>query len=64
MSRQTSVDMRRNKEKRLHEDGVLRHPEDLEILKDFDNQYRWFGQDAINVRLSLAIDGFNPFGIE
>ncbi|KAL6327397.1 hypothetical protein AAG906_019710 [Vitis piasezkii] len=43
-------------EKRFHEDGVLRHPEDSEVWKDFDNQYPWFAQDARNVRLGLATD--------
>ena len=62
MSRHTSVDMRWHKEKRLHEDGVLRHPADSEVWKDFDNQYPWFAHDARNFRLGLAIDGFNPFG--
>ena len=62
MSRHTSIDMRWHKEKRLHEDGVLRHPADSEVWKDFDNQYPWFTHDARNVRLGLATDGFNPFG--
>ena len=62
MSRYTSADMRWHKEKRFHEDGVLRHPADSEVWKDFDNQYPWFAQDARNVRLGLATDGFNPFG--
>ena len=61
-SRHTSVDMRWHKEKRLHEDGVLRHPADSKVRKDFDNQYPWFAQDARNVRLALATNGFNPFG--
>ena len=54
--------MRWHKEKRLHEDGVLRHSTDSEVWKDFDNHYPWFAHDARNVRLGLAIDGFNPFG--
>ena len=54
--------MRWHKEKRLHEDGVLRHPADSKVWKDFDNQYPWFAQNARNVRLALATDGFNPFG--
>ena len=62
MSRHTSVDMRWHKEKRLNEDWVLRHPADSEVWKDFDNQYPWFAQDARNVKLALATDGFNPFG--
>ena len=60
--RGVSVDMRWHKEKRLHEDGVLRHLTDSKVWKDFDNQYPWFAQDARNVRLALATDGFNPFG--
>ena len=47
MSRHTSVNIQGIhqlicdgiRKKRLHEDGVLRHPADSEVCKDFDNQY-------------------------
>lgn len=40
-------------------DNELKHPSDA---KEFDKKYPWFAQDARNVRLALATDGFNPFG--
>ena len=40
----------------------LSHPADDEAWKDFDRKYEWFAKDARNIRLGLAIDGFNPFG--
>ena len=61
MSRLTSIDMRWHKEKRINEDGVLRHPADSEACKDMDTQFPWFSQDPCNVRLGLSTDGFNPF---
>ena len=36
MSRHTSVDIRWHKEKRINEEGVLRHPADAQAWKDFD----------------------------
>ena len=54
--------MRWHKEKRINEDGVLRHPADSEARKDMDTRSPWFSQDPRNVRLGLATDGFNPFG--
>ncbi|WVZ52654.1 LOW QUALITY PROTEIN: hypothetical protein U9M48_003693 [Paspalum notatum var. saurae] len=32
------------------------------LSKHFDNKYGWFAQDPRNIRLGLAIDGFNLFG--
>ncbi|RVX01357.1 hypothetical protein CK203_031234 [Vitis vinifera] len=62
MSRHTTSDMRWHKEKRISEEGVLRHPADSEAWKDMDTQFPWFSQEPRNVRLGLATDGFNPFG--
>ncbi|XP_021804336.1 uncharacterized protein LOC110748694, partial [Prunus avium] len=61
-SRHTAIDMKWHKDKRLNEEGILRHPSDSEQWKDFDIQYPWFAHDSRNVRLGLATDGFNPFG--
>jgi hypothetical protein len=44
-------------------DGMMRHPRDSEAWKRFDLTHPWFATDARNVRLALATDGFNPFGI-
>ena len=43
-------------------DEVLRHPTDREEWKDFDIKYSEFSSEPKNVRLGLALDGFNPFG--
>ncbi|KAL5538432.1 hypothetical protein UlMin_042939 [Ulmus minor] len=61
-SRHTTKDMRWHKEKRVADEGVLRHPADGFAWKDFDEQYPEFASDSRNVRLGLASDGFNPFG--
>ncbi|CAM8892935.1 unnamed protein product [Rhodiola kirilowii] len=37
-------------------------PCDSEAWKEFDRKFLDFAQDARNVRLGLATDGFNPFG--
>ena len=29
-----------------------------------DRKYEWFAKDARNIRLGLASDGFNPFGMQ
>ena len=43
-------------------DGLLRHPRDSKAWKHFDLTNSWFAIDPRNVRLALAIDGFNPHG--
>ena len=40
----------------------MSHPADGEAWQDFDRQYPDFVEDARNIRLGLATDGFNPFG--
>ncbi|XP_052294335.1 uncharacterized protein LOC107178912 isoform X1 [Citrus sinensis] len=54
--------MRWHQEKRVAEEGILRHPADGEAWKEFDRLYPWFAQEPRNVRMGLATDGFNPFG--
>jgi hypothetical protein len=44
-------------------DEMMRHPRDSEAWKRFDSTHPWFASDARNVRLALATDGFNPFGV-
>ncbi|KAH7849967.1 hypothetical protein Vadar_025729 [Vaccinium darrowii] len=39
-----------------------RHPAHGDEWKDFDVKYPEFACEARNVRLGLAVDGFNPFG--
>ncbi|XP_062075514.1 uncharacterized protein LOC133779583 [Humulus lupulus] len=49
-------------EERVDTEGVLRHPIDAEIWKNFDTQYPDFAKESRNVRLGIATNGFNPFG--
>ncbi|KAI5338347.1 hypothetical protein L3X38_017618 [Prunus dulcis] len=62
MSTHTATDMRWHKEKRV-DDDVMRHPADGEAWKEFDRTFPEFAADPRNVRLGLATDGFNPYGI-
>ncbi|XP_061363146.1 uncharacterized protein LOC133306783 [Gastrolobium bilobum] len=45
-------------------DGLLRHPRDAEAWKSFDQLHPEFASESRNVRLGLATDGFNPYGIK
>ncbi|KAI5327587.1 hypothetical protein L3X38_026983 [Prunus dulcis] len=58
----TATDMRWHKEKRV-DDDVMRHPADGEAWKEFDRTFPEFAADPRNVRLGLATDGFNPYGV-
>ncbi|KAI5339109.1 hypothetical protein L3X38_018381 [Prunus dulcis] len=62
MSMHTATDMRWHKEKRV-DDDVMRHPADGEAWKEFDRTFPEFAADPRNVRLGLATDGFNPYGV-
>jgi len=54
--------MRWHKEE-LVEDGKQRHPANSKAWKHVDQTYEWFAQDPRNIRLGLASNGFNPFGM-
>ena len=45
-------------------DGMLRHPVDSSQWKKIDRLYLDFGKEARNLRLGLASDGMNPYGID
>ncbi|CAL8136469.1 unnamed protein product [Prunus armeniaca] len=62
MSTYNATDMRWHKEKRV-DDDVMRHPADGEAWKAFDRTFPEFVVDPRNVRLELATDGFNPYGV-
>jgi hypothetical protein len=40
----------------------MRHPANGEAWKFFEKEFDWFPKDAPNIKLGIAIDGFNPFG--
>jgi hypothetical protein len=54
--------MRWHKEE-LVDDGKMRHPANSLAWKHVDKTYEWFALDPRNVRLGLAYDGFNLFGM-
>jgi hypothetical protein len=63
MSKQLSEEMQWHK-KELVKDRKMRHPADSLAWKHVDKEYGWFAQDGRNIRLGLASDGFNPFGMQ
>jgi hypothetical protein len=42
-------------------DGLLRHPADSPLWKEFDKMHPNISGDTRNIRLAFATDGFNPF---
>jgi hypothetical protein len=40
----------------------MSHPADEEAWQDFGRKLKTFADDPRNLRLAIAIDGFNPFG--
>src|SRR5688572_26690970 len=62
MNETTSAHMRWHKEE-LVEDGKVRHPANSKAWRHVDAKYTAFASDPRNVRLRLASDGFNPFGM-
>ena len=48
--------------KNRSEGGVLRMPTDGSTLNNIKEKWTFFKDEPRNVRISLAIDGFNPFG--
>ena len=39
------------------------HPSDGEAWKNFDKKYKRRAEEARNVRIAIATDGFNPYGM-
>jgi hypothetical protein len=60
LSSKTASLIRRHDKKRTR-DGVLRHPADSPLWKDFDVNHQEFAADSRNIRLAFATDGFNPY---
>jgi hypothetical protein len=59
-----SKDMQWHK-KELVNDGKMHHPADSKAWKHVDSEFKWFSEEGgCNVRLGLASDGFNPFGMQ
>jgi hypothetical protein len=62
MSERTSIEMRWHDDGRI-KDGNLRHPACSMAWKHVDNTFPLF-EEIRNVRLGLASNGFNPFGMQ
>ena len=62
MSEETSSLMRWHKKERIR-DGKVRHPADSLAWQHVNAKYEEFDSDPHNIRLGLASDGFNPFGM-
>ena len=54
-------EMRWHHEQQVSEKNIFSHPADSIIWKDFDAKHLYFASDPCNIRLGLAIDGFNLF---
>jgi hypothetical protein len=61
ISKQRAKIVRWHKE-RVQVENEMRHPADDNAWKDFDDTYPDFADDARNLRLAIATDGFKPFG--
>ena len=62
VSKEQSAHARWHKEKRIAEANVMRPPADGEAWEHFDSELSCFAKDARNMKLGIAMDGFNPFG--
>jgi hypothetical protein len=60
--KQTSEQTQWHKVSRRPVKDVMSHPADGLAWEDFDRRFASFADDPRNLRLSLATDGFNPFG--
>jgi hypothetical protein len=61
LSERTMIHMRWQKDDERENKEVMVHPSDSERWKVFDNFDLEIAQDARNVHIGLAIDGFTPF---
>jgi len=61
VSKKRSDEAQWHKLKRKYNEKEMTHPADGKAWGDFDNRWPDFVQDARNLRLGLATDGFNPF---
>src|SRR5204863_8911432 len=62
MTKDIAKNMRWHFEYRTYDEKLM-HSGDAEAWKYLDRTFSTFALDARNVRLGLASDGFNPFGL-
>jgi len=60
---QTAKMMQWHKESPCSVSGTMDHPRDAEAWKQFDVDFPEFAQEARNVRLGFATDGFTPYSL-
>jgi hypothetical protein len=61
LSERTMIHMRWHKDGERENKEVMVHPSDLDVWKVLDNFDPEFAQDARNVHIGLATNGFTPF---
>jgi hypothetical protein len=61
MTEESTKQMTWHKDGKRYSDKMM-HPSDAETWQYFDMQYPNKAKDARNVRVAIAIDGFNPYG--
>ena len=61
-ARGTAADAEWHETKQEKNTGEMSHPTDEEAWQDFNRKHPTFEDDPRNLRLAIAIDGFNPFG--
>ncbi|XP_024028689.1 uncharacterized protein LOC112093778 [Morus notabilis] len=60
-SHHTAKDMTWHQRGHSNDEDLMRHPVDGNEWKEIDEKYHEFSRELRNVRLGLAVDGFNPF---
>jgi hypothetical protein len=63
MSKETAKQMTWHKKGTRIDKGKMGHPFDGKAWKNFDEKYPDKAADARNVRIAIATDGFNPYGM-
>ena len=63
MNEESAKQMTWHKNRKRYSPEKMVHPADGEAWKHFDDIYREKAGEARNVRVALATDGFNPYGM-
>jgi hypothetical protein len=62
MSEKTAKQMMWHKNGKRYNPDMMVHPSDGEAWTNFNDKHRLKSNEARNVRVALATDGFNPYG--
>ena len=63
MTEDSAQQMRWHKNGKCYRPEKMIHPSDGEAWKHFDRRHTMKALEARNVRVALAINGFNPYGM-